>query len=152
MIPALPCPISGVHVSEILHPLGFWKLSPRLSKSSPRRGCSVSNGAGHLRAPGWLHRVGDKRVFLAAAERHTLIMRYGHGRETARRPIDRRSPDQPVAAALSPGLRRTQKVNIMMVLRADRARPAEAIARAMLAGRGTRRCRCRPRARHRARH
>ena len=105
---------------------------------------SVSNGAGHLRAPGWLHRVGDKRVFLAAAERHTLIMRYGHGRETARRPIDRRSPDQPVAAALSPGLRRTQKVNIMMVLRADRARPAEAIARAMLAGRGTRRCCWRP--------
>ena len=91
-----------------------------------------------------VHRVGDKRVFLAAAERHTLIMRYGHGRETASGPIDRRSPDQPVAAALSPGLRRTQKVNIMMVLRADRARPAEAIARAMLAGRGTRRCCWRP--------
>ena len=87
-----------------------------------------------------VHRVGDPRVFLAAAERHTLTMRYGHGRETASGPIGRRSPDQPVAAALSPGLRRTQKVNIMMDLRAARARPAEAIARAMLAGRGTRRC------------
>ena len=75
-----------------------------------------------------VHRVGDTRVFLASAERHTLLMRYGHGRETASGPIDRRSPDQPVAAALSPGLRRTQKVNIMMVLRADRARPAEAIS------------------------
>eukprot|EP00964_Phaeocystis_antarctica_P100553 scaffold66158_cov42-Phaeocystis_antarctica.AAC.1 len=62
-----------------------------------------------------VHRVGDPRVLLAAAERHTLTMRYGHGRETASGPIGRRSPDQPVAAALSPGLRRTQKaVNMMM--------------------------------------
>ena len=99
-----------------------------------------------------VHRVGDPRVFLAAAERHTLTMRYGHGRETASGPIGRRSPDQPVAAALSPGLRRTQKVNIMMDLRAARARPAEGIARAILAGRGTRRCRWRQIARHRARH
>ena len=39
-----------------------------------------------------------------------------------------------------------------MDLRAARARPAEAIDRAMLAGRGTRRCRWRQIARHRARH
>ena len=42
LIPALPCPISGVHVSEILHHAGFWKLSPPL-RSSPRRGCCVAN-------------------------------------------------------------------------------------------------------------
>eukprot|EP00964_Phaeocystis_antarctica_P134325 scaffold98596_cov76-Phaeocystis_antarctica.AAC.1 len=99
-----------------------------------------------------VHRVGDPRVFLAAAERHTLTMRYGHGRVTASGPIGRRSPDQPVAAALSPGLRRTQKVNTMMDLRAARARPAEAIDRAMLAGRGTRRYRWRQIARHREDH
>ena len=40
----------------------------------------------------------------------------------------------------------------MMDLRAARARPAEGIARAILAGRGTRRCRWRQIARHRARH
>ena len=41
LIPALPCPISGVHSGKIIHRLGFWKLSPRISKSSPRRGCCV---------------------------------------------------------------------------------------------------------------
>ena len=61
---------------------------------------SVSNGAGHLRAPAQagVHRVGDLRVFLAAAERHDACtpltsntndkMWYGHGRETASGPMD----------------------------------------------------------------
>ena len=81
---------------------------------------------------------------LAWLTRHTLTMRYCLGRETASGTIGRRSPDQPVAAALSPGLRRTQKISIMMVLRADRARTARVTALAMLVGRGTRRCRWRP--------
>ena len=81
---------------------------------------------------------------LAWLTRHTLTMRHGLGRETASGPIGRRSPDQPVAAALSHGLRRTQKINITMVLRADRARTARATALAMLVGRGTRRCLWRP--------
>ena len=59
---------------------------------------SVSNGAGHLRAPAQagVHRVGDPRVFLAAAASGMYLrahltndkMWYGHGRETASGPMD----------------------------------------------------------------
>ena len=53
--------------------------------------------------------------------------------------MGRRLPDQPVAAALSPGhtAPHAEGQHIMLDLRAARAWPAEAIARAMLAGRGT---------------
>ena len=52
---------------------------------------SVSNGA--LWSPArssLVHRVGDPRVCLAAAERHTLTMRYGRGHVPTPGPIGRR--------------------------------------------------------------
>ena len=60
LIPALPCPISGVHVSEILHHR-FWKLSPPL-RSSPRRGCCVRQlGVGRTSA-GRQDELSDRRL------------------------------------------------------------------------------------------